>query len=199
MRFTEYADMPDDTENQDTGPDDLTPSQIAGLRAGDPQAAAVLEKLYRMPLIRFCWGYLGRVEDAEDAVQDITCKVLGSKSLPDVFRPWLYKTARNHCLNLLRQRGRRRDDEKLPSGSQLRDTLTGQLTRLVRTERQDRVNEFVERLPENQREVLRLRYVEGLARSEIAEVLETPERVIKSRLFEGLKRLRDMEATGAES
>lgn len=188
-----------DTEAQDDQPDDLTPSLIASLREGDPKAGALLENLYRMALIRFCWGYLGRVEDAEDAVQDITCKILSSKSVPDVFRPWLYKTARNHCLNLLRQRGRRRDDEELPSGSQLRDVLTGQLTRLVRTEQQERVDELVRRLPVNQQEVLRLRYVEGLARGEIAEVLETPEEVIKSRLFEGLKRLRDMGAEGGKS
>ena len=152
-----------------------------------------------MALVRFCWGYLGRVEDAEDAVQDITCNVLRSKSVPDAFRPWLYKTARNHCLNLLRQRGRRHDGAELPSGSQLGDMLTGQLTRLVRTEQQERVDELVRRLPENQQEVLRLRYVEGLARAEIADVLDTPEQVIKSRLFEGLKRLRDMVGTGGES
>ena len=188
-----------DMDSQNSQPDDLTPALITRLREGDPAAGALLEKLYRTALIRFCWGYLGRVEDAEDAVQDITCKVLSSTSVPDVFRPWLYKTARNHCLNLLRQRGRRRDGEELPSGSQIRDMLTGQLTRLVRTEQQERANELVGRLPENQQEVLRLRYVEGLSRGEIAEVLDTPEPVIKSRLFEGLNRLRDMGTSNDKS
>lgn len=185
-------------DSQNDQPDDLTPSLIRNLRRGDPEAGALLEKLYRTALIRFCWGYLGRVEDAEDAVQDITCKVLSSTSVPDVFRPWLYRTARNHCLNLLRQRGRQRDGGELPTGSQLREMLTGQLTRLVRSEQQERVDELVRRLPENQQEVLRLRYIEGLSRGEIAEVLETPEAVIKSRLFEGLNRLRDM-GTSSES
>lgn len=188
-----------DTQGKGAQPHDLTPSLIQSLREGDRSAGALLEDLYRVALIRFCWGYLGRIEDAEDAVQDITCKVLSSELVPDAFRPWLYKTARNHCLNLLRERGRRCDGEELPSGSQLRDMLTGQLTRLVRTEQQEHADELLRRLPESQQEVLRLRYVEGLARGEIAEVLETSEGVIKSRLFEGLKRLRHMAASAGES
>ena len=39
--------------------------------------------------------------------------------------------------------------------------------------------------------MLRLRYAEGLSRAEIAYVLEVPESVVKSRLFEGLKKLRE--------
>ena len=39
--------------------------------------------------------------------------------------------------------------------------------------------------------MLRLRYAEGLSRAEIACVLEVPESVVKSRLFEGLKKLRE--------
>ena len=188
--------MTEKTPAQESEPSDLTPSLVASLRDGDAEAGSLLENLYRTALVRFCWGYLGRVEDAEDAAQDITCKVLSSRTFPDAFRPWLYKTARNHCLNLVRQRGRRHDGEELPSGSQLQDMLTGQLTRLVRSEQRERVDELVGSLPESQQEVLRLRYVEGLARAEIAEVLETPEPVIKSRIFEGLRRLRDMASSG---
>ena len=46
-------------------------------------------------------------------------------------------------------------------------------------------------LTDEQREVLRLRYVENLSRGEIAEILDQPESLVKSRLFEGLKRLRE--------
>jgi RNA polymerase sigma-70 factor (ECF subfamily) len=45
-------------------------------------------------------------------------------------------------------------------------------------------------LPEDQREVLRLRYAEGLLRDEIAEVLDIPLSVVKSRIYEALKALR---------
>lgn len=184
--------MADDAHGHDEQRNDLTPSLVARLRAGDEDAGTLLDNLYRTALIRFCWGYLGRMEDAEDAVQDICFKVLRSDSVPDAFRPWLYKTARNHCLNMIRQHNRRRDNGELPSGSQLRDMLTGQLTRLVRTEQRARVDELVRSLPDSQQEVLRLRYVEGLSRVEISDVLETSQQVVKSRIFEGLKRLREL-------
>jgi RNA polymerase sigma-70 factor (ECF subfamily) len=182
-----------ETDKQGTGPldEDSTRSLVAKLRSGDGDAGVLLDRLYRQALVRFCWGYLGRIEEAEDAAQDICYKVLRAESIPDAFRPWVYKAARNHCLNLLRGLARRKDAEELPAASQVFEALTGNLTRLVRREQHSRLADLVRSLPESQREVLRLRYVEDLARSEIAEVLEIPESLVKSRLFEGLKRLRD--------
>lgn len=171
--------------------EDLNASLVIRLREGDPEAGALLNDIYREALVRFCWGYLGRMEEAEDAVQDVCYKVLANKSVPDYFRPWLYKLARNHCLNMLRGRGRRKDAGELPAASQIQEFATGQLTRLVRTEQASQLSDMVRRLPDAQREVLRLRYVEGLSRGEISMVLDTPESIIKSRLFEGLKSLRD--------
>ena len=171
--------------------EDSTRSLVTKLRSGDGDAGLLLDQLYRQALVRFCWGYLGRIEEAEDAAQDICYKVLCAESIPDGFRPWVYKAARNHCLNLLRGRARRKDAEELPVASQIYEVLTGNLTRLVRHEQQSRLVDLVRSLPEGQREVLRLRYVEDLSRSEIAEVLEIPESVVKSRLFEGLKLLRE--------
>jgi len=164
------------------------------LRSGDAEADRLLQRLYRDALLRFCWGYLGRMDDAEDAVQDVCCKVLTAPTIPDRFRPWLYRIARNHCLNLIRDRAARKDGVPLPDPSMLHETLTGQLTRLVRDEMQTRLAELVRTLSPEQGEVLRLRYVEGLSRAEIAEVLELEEKLVKSRLFEGLTQLREYAA-----
>lgn len=188
------SDAQDSKRTGESGQADMTPSLVAKLRRGDPRAGAVLDQLYREALVRFCWGYLGRVEDAEDAVQDICYKVLAAKTVPDAFRPWIYKTARNHCLNLIRTRSRRKEGGALPAASQLYEVLTGHLTRLVRKEQQSRLREAVASLPDKDREVLRLRYVEGLSRGEIAEVLELPDSAVKWRLFEGLRRLREIVA-----
>jgi len=170
---------------------DATSSLIARLRTKDADAGSELNRLYREALLRFCWGYLGRIEEAEDAVQDISCKVLSATDIPDAFRPWLYKIARNHCLNLLRHRARHNDGPALPGVSQVYEALTGQLTQMVRKEARANLAEMVQSLEESQREVLRLRYVEDLSRTEIAEVLDIPESVVKSRIFEGLKKLRE--------
>ena len=171
--------------------DGLTVALVDRLRGADPAAARELTERYREALIRFCWGYLGTIEEAEDAVQEILYKVVSSTQVPDFLRPWLYKVARNHCLNMLRERAGRHDRAAFPAASQVYVALTGNLTRLVRDEAQARLIECVQRLPDTHREVLRLRYVEDLSRAEIAEVLELPEAVVKSRLFEGLKKLRE--------
>ena len=170
---------------------DGTPALVLRLRAGDSQAAELLQKEYREVIVRFCWGYLGQMEEAEDAFQDVCCKVLGATQVPDQFRPWLYRIARNHCLNLRRGKATRREDGPAPATSRLRDALTGQLTRMVKAEQRSQLAEAVASLSEEQGEALRLRYVEELSRSEIAEVLDIPESVVKSRLFEGLKKLRE--------
>lgn len=161
------------------------------LRRKDPAAALVLNDTYRQALLRFCWGYLNNLEEAEDAVQEIWVKVIQAEKVPDTFRPWLYKVARNHCLNLLRTRVRRREAHAPPLDSQMPDSLSGQLTRLANDEVRAQLAKLVQDLPDAQREVLRLRYVEGLQRPEIAEVLDIPEKLVKTRLFETLKRLRE--------
>lgn len=174
----------------DNPQEDVTPDVLARLRAGDAEAGRMLERVYRGAIIRCCIGYLGRLEEAEDAVQEIFFKVLRSDRVPEDFRAWVYKIARNHCLNLIRSRVRHPGQE-LPGDTLLHESQTGNLTRLLKMERRDELNKVLATLSDTQREALRLRYTEGLSRTQIAEVLELPESVVKSRLFEGLKKLRE--------
>jgi RNA polymerase sigma-70 factor (ECF subfamily) len=106
------------------------------------------------------------------------------------FRAWIYKIARNRCLDVIRSRGRRPDDQGLPTASRLDADLTGCLTRLVRREQRAHLKRALAELPESQREVLHLRYAENLSRAEIADVLDLPEPLVKSRLYEGMVILR---------
>ncbi len=166
------------------------------LNRKDEGGGTLLQRLHRDALTRFCSGYLGRIEEAEDAVQEIFLKVVQAPSVPAHFRPWLYKVARNHCLKCAKRKNGR--DGHIQQPSQIPEAITGQLTRMVNDEAQSRIAEAFVALPDEQREVLRLRYVEDLSRGEIAEVLEVAESLVKSRLFEGLKKLRD-EAARLES
>jgi len=172
-------------------PAETAASLVSHLRVGEPGGGVLLDELYRGPMIRFCWGYLGSADDVQDAVQEVFCKVLNARQVPDHFRPWLYKIARNHCLNVLRQRARGHAERALPSASKLQAVLTGHSTRLIKQELRSRIHHLVAALPLTSREVLRLRYVEGLTRGEIADVLDLPVSVVKSRLYEGLKKLRE--------
>ena len=171
-------------------PADLTPSLVARLRAGDAEAGILLNQLYRQPLVRFCRGYLENVEEAEDATQEVFWKILKAERIPQNFRAYVYKTARNHCLNLLRARKRHNEHNGLPPDSRLEAESTGNLTRLVKRERRARIRHLLAALPLPQREALQLRYEEKLARAEIAEVMGIEEKHVKQHLFAGLKTLR---------
>lgn len=173
-------------------PPDLTPSLVVRLRAGDDGAGQLLDAAYRAAIRRLCLGYLGHAQEADDAVQDVFALVLQATTVPDRFRPWLYRIARNHCLNLRRDRRQRQDAAPLPLDSHAAPAApqVGFLSALVARERQDLVERAFELLSESEREILRLRYGEGLSRGEIADVIDLPESTVKSRLYEAVVRLR---------
>ena len=149
-----------------------------------------MDDLYREPIYRFCCAYLEDVEEAEDAVQEVFCRVLQAKQVPDNFRAWLYQITRNYCLDVKRKWIRRGPQGVLPSESRLGEALTGHLARLLKQEEQARMMQVLATLPESEREILSLRYSAGMSRDQIAELLELTTSVVKSRLFEGLKKLR---------
>lgn len=153
------------------------------------RGAGRLRELYGEPLLRFAYGYLRDESAAEDLVQEVFLRALESEEEPDQARPWLYRIARNLCLNQLRD-GARRGAGRLRTGFDAADSRTGALTRLVGAERDGQVNDWLARLSTEHQEVLRLRYAEDLSRAEIAEVLQIPPSLVKTRLYEGVRRLR---------
>lgn len=171
---------------------DLSITLLRRLREGDTAAGAELEKLYRVPLLRFANRYLDDIHRAEDAVQEVFANILASDVRPQSFRAWAYRIARNVCLNLLRTTGRRKDGQLLATALDVTWDRTGPLTAMVRGEDADNLGLLLERISEAQREVLVLRYLENLGREEIAQILDIPTTVVKSRLFEGINRLRQI-------
>lgn len=143
---------------------------------------------WRPVLLRYCAAYLDRAGAAEDVAQEVCLQAAALEDWPT--RAWLFQTARHRCLNALRGERRRPDGKRLTTGTDRAKSAAGPLTRLVQKEDAAQVAALVERLSPAQREALLLRYAHGLGRAEIAEVVgETPS-VIKSRLCEGLARLR---------
>ncbi len=167
------------------------PTLADRLRARAPGASDDLVAEYRPSIVRYAYGYLGDSGAAEDAAQEVLMKALSATTMPDNVRPWLYRIARNHCLNLMRNR-RVRGEEAMPERPTFADSATGHLSRLVRMENEAEIVARVESLSPDHREVLDLRYGEDLSRDEIAHVLDLPPSVVKSRLYEAMKRLRDV-------
>jgi RNA polymerase sigma-70 factor (ECF subfamily) len=119
------------------------------------------------------------------------------------FRAWLRRILAHHLCHLDRDMHRDKRDirreqsmeQKLAQSSmRLEGLLAGEgpspSQRVALGEHVLRVSEAVERLPESQREAIRLHYLEGLKLSEVAEKLDKSTGAIAGLLHRGMKTLR---------
>ncbi|KAA3612895.1 MAG: RNA polymerase sigma factor [Planctomycetota bacterium] len=161
------------------------------IQTGSQKAAEFLNTTYGSALERYCSSFLRDPSSAEDVVQETFLKLLAQEEAPRNLRSWLFWVARNACLSRLNEAGRRKAAPQAIDELELVASVTGQLTKLVRAEQRRELHRQLARLSEEQIEVLHLRYSEGLSRQEVADVLGIPESVVKSRAYEGTKKLRD--------
>jgi RNA polymerase sigma factor (sigma-70 family) len=155
---------------------------IALIRSGHEGAFELLFERYRPRLLAFCRHMLASKEDAEDVLQEVFAASFNAIRADDRelnVRPWLYRIARNRCLNHLRR--------PQPDG---RDTMDDQIaghgvtTADLVHRRVDlhHLFEDIQRLPESQRTALLLREIDVLSYEQISETMETTVPSVKSLL-----------------
>src|ERR687898_69527 len=131
---------------------------------------------------------------AEDAVQE---GFLAAWRNADRFMPerakastWLLTLVHRRAVDVVRREDRRRA-EPLTEGLEPTPAESAEDDAWLRFER-ERVQAALKRLPDQQREALELAYYGGFSQSELAERLGEPVGTIKSRMFTGLARLREL-------
>jgi len=162
-------------------------SLCARLRRGDLSAFDVLYVRYEAPLFGFIRSYLHDAAEAEDVFHEAFLAVLKNRAGDlSQFRPWVYQTARNLCLNRLRSRNRG-ERSKLQL---VTPPATGTPEEaLADAGAQRALDAAVGELPEALSEVFHLR-ASGMSYDEMASVLEVPLGTVKSRMHEMLSQLR---------
>lgn len=115
----------------------------------------------------------GDVEAARDVVQEAFVK-LCQQSWPDIEEhatAWLYRTCRNRAIDITRREGRMNAIQSGTNVSSLHDRSERQPDEQAsRGEQIDRMRSQIDRLPERQQEILRLRLHDGLSYKQIAQV-----------------------------
>lgn len=147
---------------------------------------------HRDDLFRFARSLLGNQADAEDATQEVLIRLWNHLPTLRLFnlRGWLFRTARNHCLDLIRRRAHRvipmedaaldeQQDELAVDPSQAADSGS----------RLAEAHAVLQRLPESLRSVFVLYEVNRLRYREIAAVLEIPLNTVKIRLLRARQQL----------
>ena len=155
---------------------------IAMVRAGDPSAFEMIVDRYQGRLLGFCRQMLNSTEDAEDVLQEVFVNAHRAMLRDEReinLRPWLYRIARNRCLNHLR---------KPTADAQESMDMVPAVEASSTAERVHNREEFrqilgdVNKLPETQRSALLLREMDALSYEEIAAAMDTTVPSVKSLL-----------------
>jgi RNA polymerase sigma-70 factor (ECF subfamily) len=170
---------------------------------GDLDSFNALVTTHERSVLNLCWRMLGTLPDAEDATQDTFIKAwTNAKSFKGgAVRPWLFRIATNTCYDVLRAKGRKPagsldalEFESEPDWSTQSDPVdpvtfaeTGDLGRMLEA--------ALAQIPDEQRLAVTLCDIQGLALAEAAEVMDTSLGTVKSRLFRGRAKLRDLLVT----
>lgn len=140
---------------------------------------------------------LGNREETDEVMQEVALAAANqSKKQQPVGRvaPWLYRVAIRQVLLMRRRQGRRRRlianaTEKLPVTDVCHKSVSP-LDWLLSQERGQRVQGAMEQLSERDRQLLLLKYVDGLSYEEIGQVLGVSASSVQSRLHRSRKLLR---------
>jgi RNA polymerase sigma factor (sigma-70 family) len=151
-------------------------------RKGQHGAFETLVQRYQSRLLAFCRHMLNSTEDAEDVLQEVfaaSFNAMIADSRPINARPWLYRIARNRCLNHLRRPTSAGQDSmdvfERDGGATTADTVH-------KREEFRQIVADVQDLPETQRTALLLREIDALSYDDIAATMDTTVPSVKSLL-----------------
>lgn len=178
-------------------------AMVRAVLDGDATAFRGLVEKYQERVYTMVYGMIRNREDARDLTQEAFVKAyrnLKGFRLESGFYTWLYRIAMNLTIDLTRSR-KRRATAGFDEGIATRDE-TGNVhelhhedspsRRIERRQLYEQIMSAMEQLPEDQRQVVLLRELEGLSYREIAEIMEVPEGTVMSRLFYARKKLQKL-------
>ena len=128
---------------------------------------------YEKPLLRYAAQITGDIERGRDVVQDTFLRLCTQdrSSLDNHLAEWLYTVCRNRALDVRRKENRMKTlTVEQVAGQQSREP--NQPAATEQQETTQRVLQFVEGLSENQREVVRLKFQNGLSYREISAITQ---------------------------
>jgi len=179
---------------------------LEAARRGEVESFNALVRLYEGRIYNLCYRMLGDPDSAADAAQDAFLSAFRNlrSFRGGSFRSWMLRIATNTCYDVLRARKRRpttsldieSDGEDDSSPLQIADSAESPDDFVLRRELAAAIQSGLASLPEEQRLILILSDIQGLAYEEIAEITNTNLGTVKSRLSRGRARLRDVLKAG---
>jgi len=181
---------------------------VARAQAGSRAAFEELVRRFDRDVLRLALNLMKRPEDARDVYQEAFLKVyrnLHRFRFECSFYTWLYRIVTNVCLDHLRRRQARPEDQAPELNSnhheegitdfferqrEHRPTLDPERV-LIGQEIKSRITRAMERLSPRERVVFEMKHYQGLKLRAIGDVLGTTEETVKNSLFRATRKLRN--------
>jgi len=168
--------------------------------SGDPDAFAALYDFYVEQIYRFVLFRVGDEQTAEDLTSQVFLKAWNNLSSYQIrglpFKAWLFRIARNSVIDYYRTykettplepSALTKPDPAAEVGDQVEQLLQAEELRLA-----------LQQLTEDQRQVLTLRFIEGLSTEEVANVMGKRQGAIRALQMRGLQALAEIIETSDE-
>jgi len=158
-------------------------------KSGNEDAFRVLYERYFTPVYYYCLKFVKSKNEAEDIAQEVFIKVFTSINMyhGGNFRGWVFRIARNYIIDDYRKRSKVKnvsfDDVMEPEE---KHSLEEKLELKMDI---DGLIESIEGLPEECKEVMYLRFFQGLKYEEIAVALDIPVGSVKTHIHRGREKL----------
>jgi len=170
-------------------PEESMPDEryMEALANGDKSALTPLYTRYSGKLMAYLYRMLGADRElAQDFCQEVFSKLLEKPHLYNPERPfgtWIFSLAANLCKNEYRRRQVRQNPEAVKAWELSIQPDTSQLDDIDLNSFMHHLSEALKDIDPVRRTTFLLRFQQGMSIKEIAEITETTEGTVKSRLF----------------
>jgi RNA polymerase sigma-70 factor (ECF subfamily) len=158
---------------------------IEKLYKKDEETVTIFLNEFKIPLYNYIYRLVYNRHDAEDILQEVFLKIFKNIKRIDFlqnYKSFIYKVARNSSLDFLQKRKKEYElHEK---------TIETEDVSYERLETKDRIEKALQGISEEEREIIILKYIQGLKISDISEILKISESTIKVRIFRIIRKMR---------
>lgn len=168
---------------------------IEEIKKGSQAAMEVLVKKHYKNIFAYVYRKLGDYHLAYDLTQEVFIKMMKSiyqYKAKGKFEHWLLTIAVNHCRDYFRSSTYKQKDKEQEIFHQLKDHRENVWDLLSKKVDSEKVKEAIEKLPDYQKEAIILRFYHDLKIKDIAQITKNKEATVKSRLRQGIGKLKKM-------
>lgn len=165
---------------------------IQEVLSGNKQSYAHIINKYKNLLYATVLRMTKNPQIAQDLVQESFIKVyhqLGKFDNKGSFSSWIYRVTINHCMDEFRKKSYQMKQTEITE-ERVADSIHPEVI-LLKKEKSRQLERLIATLPEDERLIILLRYVNELSYEEISDLVEVPLSGVRNKLHRAKKKMRE--------